>query len=220
MIRFFPNQRQVQATINLENNRNSKWFLPKTVQLAHPQQTDVRIDLVIPIVACNLMMEYVDFFKTSSRSTTFKCPRCNSAVTASPGIYLYCDENDFQCLSLNTDERDPFFHNSCGYCKPCQLDSVFTCQQTNSNQIRSLHKWTIKNQLSNSFWINSIQKSRHLFPFQKTLTQYRRTYATPSHLSLNPQWSLEEWIDWFNRLTMNSPNQWKLISVAARQKTS
>ena len=143
-IRFFYNQRQVQATIDLKNNLSSKWLLAKTVQLTHPQQTDVKIDPVIPIVACNLMVEYVDFFETSSPptasestsgSTTLQCPRCNSAVAASPGICPNCGENVFQChkcRSINYDERDPFLCNSCGYCKSCKFNYVFTCKQVNS----------------------------------------------------------------------------------------
>ena len=32
----------------------------------------------------------------------------------------------------NSDERDPFLCNSCGYCKSCKFDNLFTCAQVNS----------------------------------------------------------------------------------------
>jgi len=49
------------------------------------------------------MIEYVDFFETPianlptvTDTTTLQCPRCNSAVAATPGICPNCGENVFQ----------------------------------------------------------------------------------------------------------------------------
>ena len=48
------------------------------------------------------MIEYVDFFETPTAlptvtdTTTLQCPRCNSAVAATPGICPNCGENVFQ----------------------------------------------------------------------------------------------------------------------------
>lgn len=60
--RIFPNQREVQTIVDLKNNSTLKWFLTKTVQLIRRQQTHVKIDLVIPTVASNLTIQYVNFF--------------------------------------------------------------------------------------------------------------------------------------------------------------
>ncbi|CAF4256832.1 unnamed protein product, partial [Rotaria sp. Silwood2] len=140
-IRFYYNNRHVQSIVDLKNSVNCKWLLAKTIKLTNIQQTEVKIDFVIPIIACNLMIEYVDFFETPTSSiqtvtdtTTLQCPRCNSAVAATPGICPNCGENVFQChkcRSINYDERDPFLCNSCGYCKYCKFDFIFTAKQVN-----------------------------------------------------------------------------------------
>ncbi|CAM4878013.1 unnamed protein product [Rotaria socialis] len=140
-IRFYYNNRQVQSIVDLKNSVNCKWLLAKTIKLTNIQQTEVKIDFVIPIIACNLMIEYVDFFETPAANlptvtdtTTLQCPRCNSAVAATPGICPNCGENVFQChkcRSINYDERDPFLCNSCGYCKYCKFDFIFTAKQVN-----------------------------------------------------------------------------------------
>ena len=139
-IRFYYNNRQVQSIVDLKNSVNCKWLLAKTIKLNNIQQTEVKIDFVIPIIACNLMIEYVDFFETNANASAItdtaalQCPRCNSAVAATPGICPNCGENVFQChkcRSINYDERDPFLCNSCGYCKYCKFDFIFTAKQIN-----------------------------------------------------------------------------------------
>ncbi|UJR08441.1 hypothetical protein I4U23_012711 [Adineta vaga] len=140
-IRFYYNNRHVQSIVDLKNSVNCKWLLAKTIKLTNIQQTEVKIDFVIPIIACNLMIEYVDFFETPTGNlptvtdtATLQCPRCNSAVAATPGICPNCGENVFQChkcRSINYDERDPFLCNSCGYCKYCKFDFLFTAKQVN-----------------------------------------------------------------------------------------
>ncbi|CAF1322792.1 unnamed protein product, partial [Rotaria sordida] len=140
-IRFYYNNRHVQSIVDLKNSVNCKWLLAKTIKLTNIQQTEVKIDFIIPIIACNLMIEYVDFFETPTSNlptvtdtTTLQCPRCNSAVAATPGICPNCGENVFQChkcRSINYDERDPFLCNSCGYCKYCKFDFIFTAKQIN-----------------------------------------------------------------------------------------
>jgi hypothetical protein len=39
-IRFFLGHRQVRLIVDLKNNPNSRWFLPKTVQLTYRPQTN------------------------------------------------------------------------------------------------------------------------------------------------------------------------------------
>jgi hypothetical protein len=53
-IRSFHNQRQVQFIVDLKKNPNGQWFLTKKVHLTYQQQTNVKIDLFIQIVAWTL----------------------------------------------------------------------------------------------------------------------------------------------------------------------
>ncbi|CAF1424546.1 unnamed protein product [Rotaria sordida] len=96
--RFYYNNRHVQSIVDLKNSIYCKWLLAKTIKLTNIQQTEVKIDFIIPIIASNLIIEYVDFFErpTITDTTTLQCPRCNSPVPAIHGICPNCDENFFQ----------------------------------------------------------------------------------------------------------------------------
>lgn len=73
------------------------WHKAKQVVL-QSGQTEVRIDFPLPIVACNLMMEYADFYEnTQTTGESLQCPRCSTAVPANPGVCANCGENVFQC---------------------------------------------------------------------------------------------------------------------------
>ncbi len=94
-----------------------------------PAQSEVKIDFQLPIIACNLMIEYVDFYDRDAQANTetalLQCPRCSASVPAHPGVCNTCGENVFQChkcRSINYDERDPFLCNSCGFCKFAKFD--------------------------------------------------------------------------------------------------
>ena len=61
-------------------------------------QVEVKIDFPLPIMACNLMFEYSDFYENlQASSETLQCPRCSAAVPASPGVCANCGENVYQC---------------------------------------------------------------------------------------------------------------------------
>ena len=116
-------------------------------------QTDIKIEFPLPIVACNLMIEYADFYENIQASAeTLQCPRCSASVPANPGKYVahrhsrryfitllvfllivgvcsHCGENVFQChkcRSINYDEKDPFLCNACGFCKYAKFEYTLT----------------------------------------------------------------------------------------------
>ncbi|CAG03215.1 unnamed protein product [Tetraodon nigroviridis] len=105
--------------------RPARWHKAKKVQLT-PGQTEVKIDLPLPIVASNLMIEFSDFYENYQASTeTLQCPRCSASVPANPGVCGNCGENVYQChkcRSINYDEKDPFLCNACGFCKYARFD--------------------------------------------------------------------------------------------------
>lgn len=123
-INIYYNNRSVQAVVELKN-RPAMWNKVKKVTLLSGQ-TDVKIEFPLPITACNLMIEYVDFYETvTGSSESLQCPRCSAAVPANPGVCSNCGENVFQChkcRAINYDEKDPFLCHSCGFCKYAKFD--------------------------------------------------------------------------------------------------
>uniref|UniRef100_A0A8C2Q0J9 E3 ubiquitin-protein ligase UBR4-like domain-containing protein n=1 Tax=Cyprinus carpio TaxID=7962 RepID=A0A8C2Q0J9_CYPCA len=123
-INLYYNNRTVQAIVELKN-KPARWHKAKKVQLT-PGQTEVKIDLPLPIVASNLMIEFSDFYENYQASTeTLQCPRCSASVPANPGVCGNCGENVYQChkcRSINYDEKDPFLCNACGFCKYARFD--------------------------------------------------------------------------------------------------
>ncbi|XP_058454823.1 protein purity of essence [Malaya genurostris] len=127
-INIYYNNRTVQAVVELKN-RPSMWHKARKVTL-QSGQTDVKVDFSLPITACNLMIEYADFYETvSGSSESLQCPRCSAIVAANPGVCGNCGENVFQChkcRAINYDEKDPFLCHSCGFCKYAKFDySIF-----------------------------------------------------------------------------------------------
>ncbi|XP_055747277.1 E3 ubiquitin-protein ligase UBR4 [Salvelinus fontinalis] len=123
-ISLYYNNRTVQAIVELKN-KPARWHKAKKVQLT-PGQTEVKIDLPLPIVASNLMIEFSDFYENyQASSETLQCPRCSASVPANPGVCGNCGENVYQChkcRSINYDEKDPFLCNACGFCKYARFD--------------------------------------------------------------------------------------------------
>jgi len=77
--------------------RPGLWHRAKKMVLS-AGQTEVKIDFPLPIVACNLMIEYADFYDNVQASAeTLQCPRCSASVPANPGVCGNCGENVFQC---------------------------------------------------------------------------------------------------------------------------
>uniref|UniRef100_A0A2C9K8S7 UBR-type domain-containing protein n=1 Tax=Biomphalaria glabrata TaxID=6526 RepID=A0A2C9K8S7_BIOGL len=127
---IYYNNRSVQAVVELRN-RPGLWHKARKVRLTSGQ-TEVKIEFPIPIVACNLMVEYADFYDNlQATAETLQCPRCSASVPASPGVCGNCGENVYQChkcRSINYDEKDPFLCNSCGFCKYAKFDLTLTAK--------------------------------------------------------------------------------------------
>ncbi|KAF9412274.1 hypothetical protein HW555_009165 [Spodoptera exigua] len=129
-INFYYNNRTVQAVQELKN-RPGMWHKAKRVQL-QSGQSEVRVDFPLPIVACNLMMEYADFYENQQATgESLQCPRCSQSVPANPGVCANCGENVFQChkcRAINYDEKDPFLCHACGFCKYAKFDYTLTAR--------------------------------------------------------------------------------------------
>ncbi|CAG5041717.1 unnamed protein product [Parnassius apollo] len=129
-INFYYNNRTVQAVQELKN-KPGMWHKAKRVQL-QSGQSEVRVDFPLPIVACNLMMEYADFYENQQATgESLQCPRCSQSVPANPGVCSNCGENVFQChkcRAINYDEKDPFLCHACGFCKYAKFDYTLTAR--------------------------------------------------------------------------------------------
>ncbi|GFN91871.1 E3 ubiquitin-protein ligase ubr4 [Plakobranchus ocellatus] len=123
-LNIYYNNRSVQAVVELKN-RPGLWHKARKVKLTSGQ-TEVKVEFPIPIVACNLMIEYAEFYDNlQATAESLQCPRCSASVPASPGVCGNCGENVYQChkcRSINYDEKDPFLCNSCGFCKYAKFD--------------------------------------------------------------------------------------------------
>ena len=118
-INIYYNNRPVQAAVELKN-RPGVWHKAKKLSLT-PGQTEVKVDLPLPITACNLKIEFAAFYENlHAPSEMLQCPRCSASVPAHPGVCSNCGENVYQChkcRSINYDEKDPFLCNACGFSK-------------------------------------------------------------------------------------------------------
>ncbi|XP_056641011.1 E3 ubiquitin-protein ligase UBR4 isoform X2 [Diorhabda sublineata] len=123
-VNIYYNNRSVQAVVELKN-KPALWHKAKKVTL-QSGQTEVKIEFPLPIVACNLMVEYTDFYENiQASSETLQCPRCSASVPANPGVCANCGENVYQChkcRAINYDEKDPFLCHACGFCKYAKFD--------------------------------------------------------------------------------------------------
>ncbi len=127
MINIYYTSKSAQSIVDLKMN-NKLWTKAKRVSV-QPAQQEVKLEFQLPIIACNLIVEYSDFYDRDSQTNTetaiLQCPRCSASVPANPGVCNTCGENVFQChkcRSINYDERDPFLCNSCGFCKFAKFD--------------------------------------------------------------------------------------------------
>ena len=72
------------------------------------------------------MIEYSDFYENMQAvGESLQCPRCSATVPANPSVCSNCGEKVFQChkcRAINYDEKDPFFCNSCGFCKYAKFE--------------------------------------------------------------------------------------------------
>ncbi|CAG2110651.1 unnamed protein product, partial [Medioppia subpectinata] len=131
-LNIFYNNRAVHSVVELKN-KTALWHRARRYQLS-AGQTELKIEFPLPIVACNLMIEYAEFYENiQASSETLQCPRCSATVPANPGVCTNCGENVFQChkcRAINYDEKDPFLCNSCGFCKYAKFDYTLTAKPT------------------------------------------------------------------------------------------
>lgn len=106
-LKIFYCNKNIQGIVELKTNVHI-WKLAKIVNI-EAGQTDIRIEFSTPVVACNLMIEYSEFYNTVVGCTdTIQCPRCSAMVSSNPGMCGNCGENVFQChkcRAINYDER-------------------------------------------------------------------------------------------------------------------
>ena len=87
-INIYYNNRSVQAVVELKN-RPTMWHKARSVSLT-AGQTEIKIEFPLPIVACNLMIEYADFYENiQASSETLQCPRCSASVPGLKEIILF-----------------------------------------------------------------------------------------------------------------------------------
>ena len=129
-INIYYNNRTVQAVVELKN-KPTMWHLAKKITLTSGQ-VDLKVEFPLPIVACNIMIEYSDFFENMQAvGESLQCPRCSASVPANPGVCSNCGENVYQChkcRAINYDEKDPFLCNSCGFCKYAKFEYSLTAR--------------------------------------------------------------------------------------------
>jgi E3 ubiquitin-protein ligase UBR4 len=121
VVHFLP--RPVSDVNQLKSN-DCKWQACATFSLTRGQS---RVSSVLsePVVAANLMIEYVDFYERPGGSTgedgtlLIHCPRCTRIVHNAHGVCGNCGEVAFQCRKcrhINYDRLDAFLCVECGYC--------------------------------------------------------------------------------------------------------
>ncbi|UYV64027.1 UBR4, partial [Cordylochernes scorpioides] len=129
-LNIYYNNRTVQSVVELKN-KPYIWHKAKRCSLT-AGQTELKVEFPLPIIACNLMMEYADFYENMQASSeTLQCPRCSASVPSNPGVCASCGENVFQChkcRAINYDEKDPFLCNSCGFCKDAKFEYSLMCK--------------------------------------------------------------------------------------------
>ncbi|RNA34248.1 purity of essence isoform X3, partial [Brachionus plicatilis] len=95
---YFTN-RQSHSIVDLKMNAKL-WSKAKQVRV-EPGQSELKVELQLPIVCSSLMFEYVDFYERdsdkSAEAAVLQCPRCSASVPAHPGVCNTCGENVFQC---------------------------------------------------------------------------------------------------------------------------
>ena len=130
-INLFYNNKPVPEITQLKGKWNL-WKKFATLELA-TDQMEATVELAIPIVATNIMIEFAAFHElaASSLSQRMLCPRCNRPVTDRHGICRHCRENAFQCRlcrNINYENLDAFLCNECGYCKHARFDYTLVCK--------------------------------------------------------------------------------------------
>lgn len=83
-LNIFYNNRAVHSVVELKN-KSAIWHRARRYNLA-AGQSELKLEFPLPIVACNIMIEYSEFYDNVQASTeTLQCPRCSATVAANPG---------------------------------------------------------------------------------------------------------------------------------------
>ncbi|XP_024381357.1 auxin transport protein BIG isoform X3 [Physcomitrium patens] len=119
-LNLYYNNRAVADLSELKNNW-SLWKRARSCHLAF-NQTELKVEFLIPIIACNLMIELDTFYENIQAASleSLQCPRCSRHVTDKHGICGNCHENAYQCRqcrNINYENLDSFLCNECGYSK-------------------------------------------------------------------------------------------------------
>ncbi|XP_022651482.1 E3 ubiquitin-protein ligase UBR4-like isoform X4 [Varroa destructor] len=130
-VNIYYNNRTVQSVVDLRHNKRL-WNRAKSCPLVQGQ-TELKVEFPLPIVACNLMIEFAEFYENPlAAAEPLQCPRCSTPVSATPGVCGNCGEQVFQChkcRQINYDEKDPFLCNNCGFCRYAKFDFHLYCKQ-------------------------------------------------------------------------------------------
>ena len=87
-INIFYNNRPVQAAVELKN-RAGVWLKAKKLALT-PGQTEVKVDLPLPITCCNLKIEFAAFYENlNASSEMLQCPRCSASVPVNHNGFFF-----------------------------------------------------------------------------------------------------------------------------------
>lgn len=129
-INILYSNHNIQATVDLKSKIET-WRKAKSIKL-QPGQTDVRIDFSLPITACNLMIEYVDFYETIvGCSETLQCPRCSAVVSGKPYVCTKLLSSFYFRRDLANDIGNGIFFlfsANPGICGNCG-ENVFQCHK-------------------------------------------------------------------------------------------
>lgn len=87
VINIYYNNWPVSSVVELKNR--TVWHKAKRCYL-NSGQSEVKIEFPLPITACNLKIEYAEFYENQQANTeTLQCPRCSTIVPANPGGKLF-----------------------------------------------------------------------------------------------------------------------------------
>ena len=128
-IELYYNNKPVPDIMQLKGKWNL-WKRFATLELA-PDQHEASVDLAIPIVATNLLIDFSAFHEQAPVAQRMLCPRCNRPVTDRHGVCRHCRENAFQCRlcrNINYENLDAFLCNECGYCKHARFEFSLVCK--------------------------------------------------------------------------------------------
>ncbi|EFO26755.2 hypothetical protein LOAG_01731 [Loa loa] len=138
--KFYYCNKMLESAVDLKN-RPELWEKAADVKV-NQGDTEIDVQLPIPVVTCNVVLEMTEFYDTNTAGATdttefVHCPRCSTSVAPNPGICSNCGENVFQCVkcrAINYDEKEPFLCNSCGFCKYARLEAVLVGRSSPSVQ--------------------------------------------------------------------------------------